>query len=366
MGQHYWLHIKRLERPTTVRSIFISSRCTVTQKKSSKNPTRRDAIQAGAGLIAAPVMLTAGQATATSPNTPHTPRALTDPRGLYPKPTFKRQQQEWPGLALKMEPRPDHGEESYKGSGRLAGRKALITGGDSGIGRAAAIAFAREGADVAIGYLPAEEPDAKEVIELIRAAGRKAVPLPGDIREESFCRQLVAEAARTLGGLDILVNNAAKQVSQASIEDITTEQFDATFKTNVYAVFWITKAALPHLPPGAAIINAASIQAYDPSPNLLDYAQTKACIVNFSKGLAKQLAAKGVRVNAAAPGPFWTPLQPSGGQPPEALEAFGAKSPMGRPGQPAELAPTFVLLASTEASFVTGEAFGNVGGDAPF
>jgi NAD(P)-dependent dehydrogenase (short-subunit alcohol dehydrogenase family) len=257
---------------------------------------------------------------------------LPDPRTRYSKPPFKRQPQEPPGLASKMDPRPDHGEESYKGSGRLAGRKALITGGDSGIGRASAIAFAREGADVAIGYLPAEESDAREVIELIRAAGRKALGLPGDIRDEAFCRKLVADAVAGLGGLDILVNNAGKQVYQPNIAELTTEQFDATFKTNVYAMFWITKAALLHLPAGAAIINTASIQAYDPSPALLDYAQTKACIVNFSKGLAKQLAGKGIRVNAVAPGPFWTPHQPSGGQPQEAIEKFGAKSPLGRPG----------------------------------
>jgi NAD(P)-dependent dehydrogenase (short-subunit alcohol dehydrogenase family) len=291
---------------------------------------------------------------------------LPDPRTRYSKPPFKRQPQDPPGLASKMDPRPDHGEESYKGSGRLAGRKALITGGDSGIGRAAAIAFAREGADVAIGYLPAEESDAKEVIQVIRAAGRKALALPGDIRDEAFCRKLVTDAVAGLGGLDILVNNAGKQVYQPNIAELTTEQFDATFKTNVYAMFWITKAALLHLPAGAAIINTASIQAYDPSPALLDYAQTKACIVNFSKGLAKQLAGKGIRVNAVAPGPFWTPLQPSGGQPQEAIEKFGAKSPLGRPGQPAEIAPTYVLLASAEASYVTGEVFGNVGGDAPF
>ena len=292
--------------------------------------------------------------------------SLTDPRTLYPKPPFKRQPQEAPGLASKMDPRPDHGEKSYKGSGRLTGRKALITGGDSGIGRAVAIAFAREGTDVAIGYLPVEESDAREVIELIRAAGRKAVALPGDIRDEAFCGKLVADAVAGLGGLDILVNNAGKQVYQPNIAELTTEQFDATFKTNVYAMFWITKAALPHMPAGASIINTASIQAYDPSPALLDYAQTKACIVNFSKGLAKQLASKGIRVNAVAPGPFWTPLQPSGGQPQEAVEKFGAKSPLGRPGQPAEIAPTYVLLASAEASYVTGEVFGNVGGDAPF
>ena len=310
----------------------------------TEKPSRRRAMQMGAGLVAAPALLSATASAAEQeksgdPTVKPKGAALKNPVTLYPKPPFKRQPQEPPGLASKMVPRPDHGEKSYKGSGRLTGRKALITGGDSGIGRAAAIAFAREGADVAIGYLPFEESDAKEVVELIRAEGRKAVALPGDIRDETFCRQLVADAVKGLGGLDILVNNAGKQVAQASIADITTEQFDATFKTNVYAMFWITKAALAHLPVGAAIINTASIQAYEPSPNLLDYAQTKACIVSFTKGLAKQLAAKGIRVNAVAPGPFWTPLQPSGGQPQESIETFGSKSPLGRPGQPAEIAP---------------------------
>ncbi len=291
---------------------------------------------------------------------------LRNPRDLYPKPPFKKQKQDPPGLASKMEPRPDHGEESYKGSGRLTGRRALITGGDSGIGRAAAIAFAREGADVAFGYLPAEESDAKEVVELIKAAGRKAIPLPGDIRDEAFCRKLVADAVQGLGGLDILVNNAAHQVSQASLADLTTAQFDATFKTNVYAMFWITKAALPHLAAGAAIINTSSVQAFDPSPNLLDYAQTKACMVAFTKALSKQLADAGIRVNAVAPGPFWTPLQPSGGQPADAIVTFGEKAPLGRPGQPAELAPLYVLLAAGDASYVTGEVFGATGGTMPY
>jgi NAD(P)-dependent dehydrogenase (short-subunit alcohol dehydrogenase family) len=335
------------------------------QINPTEKPDRRRAMQIGAGLLAGPALLSAHAAAHEKSGEPTAP-VLQNPVMLYPKPPFKRQPQEPPGLASKMEPRPDHGEKSYKGSGRLTGRKALMTGGDSGIGRAAAIAFAREGADVAIGYLPVEEPDAKEVIELIQAEGRKAVALPGDIKDEEFCRKLVPDAVKALGGLDILVNNAGKQVAQASIADVTTEQFDATFKTNVYAMFWITKAALPHMPAGAAIINTASIQAYEPSPNLLDYAQTKACIVSFTKGLAKQLAAKGIRVNAVAPGPFWTPLQPSGGQPQEAIETFGAKSPLGRPGQPAEIAPTYVLLASSEASYVTGEVFGNAGGNAPF
>jgi NAD(P)-dependent dehydrogenase (short-subunit alcohol dehydrogenase family) len=288
--------------------------------------------------------------------------ALRNPTTEYPRPPFAKQEQPWPGLASKMQPPPDHGEQSYRGSGRLAGRKALITGGDSGIGRAAAIAFAREGADVAFNYLPAEESDAKDVVQLIRAAGRKAVPLPGDLREESFCNRLVADAVRELGGLDILVNNAARQHPTANITELTTEQFDWTFKTNVYAMFWITRAAMPHLRPGASIINTSSVNAYDPSEVLLDYAATKAAIMNFSKGLAKQLATRGIRVNAVAPGPFWTPLQPSGGQLPDKLPQFGGDTPIGRPGQPAELAPIYVLLASQESSYTTGQVYGAVGG----
>jgi len=285
-----------------------------------------------------------------------------NPLEQYPKPPFEPQKQEWPGLASKMTPRPDHGEKSYQGSGRLLNRKALITGGDSGIGRAAAIAFAREGADVAICYLPSEEPDAKEVVELIREAGRKAVALPGDIREEEFCKKLVAEAVEKLGGLDILVNNAGRQQSRDSILELTTEDFDATYKTNCYAPFWITKAATPHLKPGASIIFTASEQADDPSPNLFDYASTKAVNANFAKSLSKQLASKGIRVNAVAPGPVWTPLQVSGGQPPEKLPKFGAKTALKRAAQPAELAPAYVLLASQEASFVTGFIYGVQGG----
>jgi NAD(P)-dependent dehydrogenase (short-subunit alcohol dehydrogenase family) len=329
--------------------------------RPADHPSRRQAIQAG--LAVAPALLATGSATSQENSNVS---ELRNPRDLYPKPPFKKQKQDPPGLASTMEPRPDHGEKSYKGSGRLTGRKALITGGDSGIGRAAAIAFAREGADVAFGYLPVEEPDAKDVVELIRAEGRKVVPLPGDIRDEGFCKKLVADAVKGLGGLDILVNNAAHQVAQASLAELTTEQFDATFKTNVYAMFWITKAALPHLPTGAAIINTSSVQAFDPSPNLLDYAQTKSCIASFTKSLAKQLAEKGIRVNAVAPGPFWTPLQPSGGQPPDAIVTFGEKAPLGRPGQPAELAAIYVLLASAEASYVTGEVYGATGGNMPY
>ena len=285
-----------------------------------------------------------------------------DPTTEYARPPFPKQQQPWPGLAGRMDPRPDHGETSYKGSGRLRGLKALITGGDSGIGRAAAIAFAREGADVAINYLPPEEPDAREVIQLIRAEGRKAVPIPGDIKDETFCNQLVATAVRELGGLDILVNNAARQFSKDSILDISTAQFDETFKTNIYANFWITKAVIPHLKPGSTIINTTSVNAYDPGENIIDYAATKGAIMIFTKGLAKQLAKKGIRVNAVAPGPFWTALQVTGGQPADKIPSFGEDSPMGRPGQPAELAAVYVLLASPESSYATGQVYAAVGG----
>ncbi|WP_216322196.1 SDR family oxidoreductase [Deinococcus aestuarii] len=288
---------------------------------------------------------------------------MQNPVTQYPQPPFPQQPQEAPGTVHKMVPPPDHGETTYRGSGRLAGRKALITGGDSGIGRAVAIAFAREGADVAINYLPDEEEDAQEVIKLIQDAGRKGVALPGDIKDEAFCEQLVEQAVSQLGGLDILVNNAGKQTAEKSLGEITTEQFDQTFKTNVYALFWITKAALPHLQPGAAIINSTSVEAYQPSPLLFDYAQTKAAIMAATHSLAKQLAGQGIRVNGVAPGPVWTPLQPTGGQPQEKIEQFGAQTPMGRPGQPAELAPVYVFLASQESSYVTGEVYGVAGGN---
>jgi NAD(P)-dependent dehydrogenase (short-subunit alcohol dehydrogenase family) len=288
---------------------------------------------------------------------------MQDPREQYPKPPFPKQPQPAPGLAAKMVPEPDHGEASYVGHGRLQGRNALITGGDSGIGRATAIAFAREGADVAIAYLPSEAEDAQAVLALIKANGRQAIGLPGDIRNEAFCEQLVEGAIAELGGLDILVNNAGKQVSQPDISQITSEQFDATLKTNLYALFWITRAAEKHLPPGAAIINTASIQGVEPSEALLDYATTKAGIIAFTKALSKQLIKKGVRVNAVAPGPFWTVLQPSGGQTQEKVQHFGESAPMGRPGQPVEIAPVYVFLASQEASFVTGEVYGVTGGE---
>ena len=287
---------------------------------------------------------------------------LEDPNTKYPRPPFKEQSQPWPGLASKMDPKPDHGETSYKGSGRLAGRKALITGGDSGMGRAAAIAYAREGADVAINYLPDEEPDAKEVVDLIRKAGRKAVAIPGDLRDENFCKKLVEEAVKELGGLDILVNNAARQQTHKSIMDISSDQFDWTMKTNIYAPFWLTKAALPHLKPGSSIISTTSQQATDPSAELFDYAQTKAANTSFVRSLAKQLAPKGIRVNGVAPGPIWTPLQVSGGATMEKLKTFGGDTPMGRPGQPVELASIYVQLAAADASYATGQVYGAMGG----
>ncbi len=289
--------------------------------------------------------------------------AMQDPTKQYPQPKFDQQPQPAPGLARDMDPKPDHGEHSYHGFGRLAGRRAIITGADSGIGRAVAIAFAREGADVVLNYLPSEEADAKEVVALVEAAGRKAVTMPGNVMDEAFCTKLIEDGRAALGGIDILVNNAGKQTAQKDIADITTAEFDATFRTNVYAMFWLCKAALPHMPPGATIINTTSIQSYQPSKTLLDYASTKAAITAFTHALAKQVAPKGIRVNGVAPGPIWTPLQPSGGQPAEKIPDFGSEVPMGRPGQPAELAPIYVLLASQESSFVTGEIYGVTGGN---
>jgi len=327
-----------------------------------KQLTRRQVIGGlGAGLATfaiSPVLGAPGIQNSEGPGQP----ALEDPVNKYPKPPFKGQSQPWPGLASQMDPVPDHGEKSYKGSGRLAGRKALITGGDSGIGRAAAIAYAREGADVAINYLPAEEADAQQVIALIKAAGRKAVAIPGDLREEAFCQRLVADAVRELGGLDILVSNAARQQTHESILDISTEQFDWTMKTNIYAPFWIIKAALPHLKPGSVIIGTTSVQATDPSAELYDYAQTKAATTSYVRSLAKQLGPKGIRVNGVAPGPIWTPLQVSGGATQEKLKSFGSDTPFGRPGQPAELGSIFVQLAANDASYSTGQVYGAAGG----
>lgn len=293
----------------------------------------------------------------------HDQFSMQNPLTQYPQPPFPAQGQEAPGLDSRMKPEPDHGEETYKGFGRLAGRKALITGADSGIGRAVAIAFAREGADIVLNYLPLEQADAREVIKLIEAEGRRAIPMPGDLKDERFCRELVDKAHEQLGGLDILVNVAGKQVARKELSQVTSEQFDATMKTNVYALFWLCQAAVPLMPAGATIINTASIQSYQPSATLLDYATTKAAIVAFTKALAKQVIERGIRVNAVAPGPIWTVLQPSGGQPAEKIPTFGSQVPMKRPGQPAECAPLYVLLASQESSYITGEVFGVTGGN---
>lgn len=291
---------------------------------------------------------------------PHRSGAISDPD--LPLNPYSDDQQPWPGLAEKMDPQPDHGEQSYKGRDRLTGKRALITGGDSGIGRAAAIAFAREGADVAINYHPDEESDARTVIALIEAEGRKAVALPADLRDEAAARKVVDDAVKALGGLEVLVLNAGRQQAAKSIEDITSDAFDATIKTNIYAPFWMAQQALPSLKNGASIIITSSVQAFSPSAHLFDYAQTKAANRAFAQALAKQLAPKGIRVNAVAPGPFWTALQVSGGQFKEKLPEFGADSPLGRPGQPVEIAPIYVLLASDEASYITGECYAATGG----
>lgn len=327
---------------------------------SEKRSTRR-AVLGTTAVGLATLALSNKESTAQQVPHPET-AALRDPRDKYRKEPFPEQKQPWPALASKMDPPPDHGEKSYKGSGRLAGRKALVTGGDSGIGRAAAIAFAREGADVAINYFPTEEPDAKEVVDLIRSAGRKAVALPADIRTLEACEKLVADAVEGLGGLDILVNNAAYQQSKKDISEITDEQLVRTYETNIFAPFRISKVAIPHLKPGSVIINTGSVNSYDPEIELLDYASTKGAILIFTKGLAKQLAGKGIRVNMVAPGPIWTPLQVAGGQLPGDMAKFGQNTPLGRAGQPAELAPLYVMLASDEASFTTGTAVGAHGG----
>jgi NAD(P)-dependent dehydrogenase (short-subunit alcohol dehydrogenase family) len=289
---------------------------------------------------------------------------FTDPAKLYADIEPEKQEMPEPGLDADLSPRADLGEKSYRGTGRLAGRKALITGGDSGIGAATAIAFAREGADVALSYLPEEEEDAQRIAGILRDAGATVLTLPGDLKDAAYCRDLVASTVEGLGGLDILVNNGGKQIYNEDLTTLGDEQFDHTFKTNVYAMFWITKAAVPHMRAGSTIINTTSVQAYSPSGILVDYASTKATINAFSKALAEQLAPKGIRVNAVAPGPIWTPLQPSDGQPPEKLESFGEQTPLGRMGQPAELAPAYVFLASAESSYVLGETL-NVNGGMP-
>jgi NAD(P)-dependent dehydrogenase (short-subunit alcohol dehydrogenase family) len=293
---------------------------------------------------------------------PENQYTFDNPVDRYPTIQPDEKQVPEPGLESDLQPGADLGEDSYVGSGRLTGRKAIVTGGDSGIGAATAIAFAREGADVAIVYLPEEEEDAQRIAGLIRDAGRTAVTIPGDLKDRAFIDEIVRRALDELGGIDILVNNAGKQIAITDLTDIPDEQFDHTMKTNVYAMFWLTRAVLPHLPAGSTIINTTSIQAYQPGEQLVDYATTKAAINAFTKALAQQLAPKGIRVNAVAPGPIWTPLQVSKGQPPEAIPEFGQQTPLGRPGQPAELAPAYVFLASPESSYVLGETLSVTGG----
>ena len=288
---------------------------------------------------------------------------MTDPRTQYDSDhTHYNSDQPAPALDKKLDPSADHGETTYRGSERLKGRKALVTGGDSGIGRAVAIAFAREGADVVINYLPSEKVDGESTLEILKEAGVSAKGIAGDIKEEDFCVSLVDEAKGFLDGLDIVVNNAGKQQFVEDIENLTTEQFRTTFETNVFAMFWITKAAAKYMPPGGCIINSTSIQSYQPSPGLLDYASTKGAITSFTKSCAKMLIEKGIRVNGVAPGPIWTPIQQSGGQAPGKLPNFGENTPIGRVGQPAELAPAYVYLASQESSYVTAEILGVTGG----
>jgi NAD(P)-dependent dehydrogenase (short-subunit alcohol dehydrogenase family) len=283
-----------------------------------------------------------------------------DPKGQGAQPTFPEQSQDPPGSEAAMTPRPDYGEDSYHGHGRLAGKAALITGGDSGIGRAVALAFAREGADVLISYLNEDE-DAQETVRIVENSGRRAVAVAGDIGDESHCQGLVAQAVREFGHLDILVNNAAFQMSHEGLADLPSAEIEHTFRTNILAMFYLSKAALPQMRQGGAIINTASIQAYQPSPQLLAYAATKGAIVTFTKGLAQDAIKQGVRVNCVAPGPVWTPLIVAT-MPPEKYTTFGQDGPMGRPAQPAELAPSYVFLASDEARYITGEVIGVTGG----
>jgi len=329
--------------------------------KNENNISRRQVV-AGLGAAIAAAAVSPALAITRGAGKPAGGTAISDPTKLYPKPPFKFQPQPWPGLQSKMDPVPDCGETSYKGSGRLGGRKALITGGDSGMGRAAAIAYAREGADVAINYYPTEEQDAQEVIALIKKEGRKGIAIPGDLREEDFCKKLVQRALSELGGLDIIVSNAGRQQAAESILDISTAEFDAIMKTNIYAPFFIIREALPHLPPGSAIIGTTSEQAYNPDAWLYAYGQTKAATMNYIKSLAKQLGPKGIRVNGVAPGPVWTALQVSGGTTPDKQQTFGDWTMFGRPGQPAELASIYVQLAAADASFATGQIYGSSGG----
>ena len=283
-----------------------------------------------------------------------------DPREMEAKPPFPEQEQEPVGLESEMEPRPDYGEESYRGSGKLQGKAAIITGGDSGIGRAVALAFAREGADVLISYLD-EHSDAEETVRIVETEGRRCVPLPGDISDEAHCQQIVERAMQEFGRIDILVNNAAWQEDIESIRDVTREMLLHTYGVNIFAMFYLCKAAMPHMQPGSTIINTTSIQAYQPSPNLLPYSSTKGAILTFTKALSEEAIEKGIRVNAVAPGPIWTPLIPMS-FPGEKVAKFGKDTPMGRPGQPAELAPVYVFLASQDSTYITGECIGVTGG----
>lgn len=289
--------------------------------------------------------------------------SLINPLTKYFNQDYPNQSQPEPGWESKLDPKPDAGEDSYQGSGQLKGRKALITGGDSGIGRATAIAYAREGADVAINYLPEEESDAQEVKTLIEKAGQKAVLIAGDLKSEAFNQKLVDQAADKLGGLDVLALIAGKQQAAGDITKLSTKQIKETFETNVYPIFWTVKAAMKYLKPGASIITTTSIQAYNPSPYLLDYATTKGAIRTLTQALSRQLADKGIRVNTVAPGPIWTPLQVVGGQPQANIPKFGQSKPLKRAGQPIELAPVYVFLASDKASYVTGQSYGVTGGD---
>jgi NAD(P)-dependent dehydrogenase (short-subunit alcohol dehydrogenase family) len=284
-----------------------------------------------------------------------------DPTTQHPQPEQPEQQLDHPGREAAMDPQPDYGEHSYRGSGRLSGRRALITGGDSGIGRAVALAFAREGADVVISHLPEEQEDARETLRVIEESGRKAVSVPGDLTDEAYCREIVERTVSELGGIDILVNNAAYQMSHEGLEDLSSEEIEHTFRTNILAMFHTCKAALEHMEPGSAIVNTASEQAYQPSPSLLAYASTKAAIVNFSKGLAQSVTERGIRVNSVAPGPVWTPLIPAT-MPPEQVKSFGEQAPIGRAAQPVELAPAYVFLASQESSYIAGETIAVTGG----
>jgi NAD(P)-dependent dehydrogenase (short-subunit alcohol dehydrogenase family) len=288
--------------------------------------------------------------------------AQQDPTTQYPQPEFPQQPLENPGLESEMDPRPDYGEDTYRGSGKLTGRAAIITGGDSGIGRAVALAFAREGADVLISYLESEEPDAQETVQAIENSDRKAVAVPGDIQDEALCREIVEKAISEFGKVDVLVNNAAYQMARNGVTEIPADEFERTFRTNVFAMFYLCKAAVPRMQPGSSIINSCSIEAYQPLPMLLDYSSSKGAIITFTKALAQELISQGIRVNSVAPGPVWTPLIPAT-MPAQQVSQFGqSESPMGRPAQPVELAPAYVFLASQESSYVNGETLGVTGG----